>query len=605
MPSTTVKLPAGSGSGGVLAAGVSGTVVYPGQDAVSHDELAQQLSGYVPRLAAAPDPTAIPTYVDTSVTPNVVKTWNGTAWTLVGGAAVDLLGSRGTIAASQTALASKGGAFAAFGDMLDSMVDGYEGAVLACLHVVGPSTANDNSVQTGAVTPMAYPHLMALALAAAHPEATVLFKAWDNTTCAPAARQQIQLGTGNGGGRVYYPSGIHYGEYLSYPSTFPDGSSRIVNGDHLCGVEISCDPTGVRGARVMTLMAVYGPTNAIGDNVEWLNLNGDDTLLYKWVDVNGAQHSATSTAPLPIVSGQPIVVVAAMDVDNGLGGYTITFYYSTTGADGLFTQLGTPISTTTGGPTSITQTNPRELVLGAQNPNPPIAGSGGVSPAVEFVGNFHEVLYCTGTDPNSQRRVYTFPPMLQSWIRQPYGAGELLHGAPVIIILGYGWGGHSIFDFETESHNWDGYWTGSDNAAATGQDNHGMMTPDFGQTVVLLAPTHNEGTRYSEDYIRVLEAWWAKTRNRLPNVALAVMAENTKITPALDAPGGARRSGLVVAWGARQGATCIDLRSLFRAQSNWSYTQPSALINADGTHPDQAGQNLILALLDYLIAGRY
>lgn len=48
MPSTTVKLPAGSGGGGVLAAGVSGTVVYPGQDAVSHDELMQRLSGFAP-----------------------------------------------------------------------------------------------------------------------------------------------------------------------------------------------------------------------------------------------------------------------------------------------------------------------------------------------------------------------------------------------------------------------------------------------------------------------------------------------------------------------------------------------------------------------------
>lgn len=64
----------------------------------------------------------------------------------------------------------------------------------------------------------------------------------------------------------------------------------------------------------------------------------------------GAVLERTATADLPVAAGQRLAVRTTLDVNNGSGGHTVTFYWAPTLA-GPWTQLGTPV--VTAGTTSI------------------------------------------------------------------------------------------------------------------------------------------------------------------------------------------------------------------------------------------------------------
>ncbi len=65
-----------------------------------------------------------------------------------------------------------------------------------------------------------------------------------------------------------------------------------------------------------------------------------------WSDVS-TSHNITSTDVVPTAGPGRLSIRATLDVDNGAGGHTVTFYTSTTaGTAGAWTQLGDPVVTT-------------------------------------------------------------------------------------------------------------------------------------------------------------------------------------------------------------------------------------------------------------------
>ncbi|HEY9659617.1 MAG TPA: hypothetical protein V6C65_14250 [Allocoleopsis sp.] len=91
-----------------------------------------------------------------------------------------------------------------------------------------------------------------------------------------------------------------------------------------------------------------------GNNRSWkLVLNAEGTLTLYWSSAGtlATVLTATSTAYVPTPTSGRKAVRATLDVNNGSGGYTVTFYTSDT-ISGTWTQLGDAV-VTTGGTTSI------------------------------------------------------------------------------------------------------------------------------------------------------------------------------------------------------------------------------------------------------------
>jgi hypothetical protein len=94
---------------------------------------------------------------------------------------------------------------------------------------------------------------------------------------------------------------------------------------------------------------------------------------------------------VPVADGGRLQVRATLDVNNGAGGHTATFYYRTDTSLDLesnqgWTQLGSPVAT--GGITSI-GANGTQLVLGAD--------SDGIGN--HFAGRYHQALVTAGFNP--------------------------------------------------------------------------------------------------------------------------------------------------------------------------------------------------------------
>lgn len=132
----------------------------------------------------------------------------------------------------------------------------------------------------------------------------------------------------------------------TYAST-PDNAVLDITGDIdlRCEVELPVWPP-VAAPR---LIAKYGVT---GNQASYqLRINSDGKLHLSWSTTGnptGAPGRA-STIPLPATAGETIGVRATLDVNDGAGNHTVTFYYSTNWT--VWTQLGAPV--VTAGTTSI------------------------------------------------------------------------------------------------------------------------------------------------------------------------------------------------------------------------------------------------------------
>ncbi len=134
----------------------------------------------------------------------------------------------------------------------------------------------------------------------------------------------------------------------------PDSAALSVTGDLDIRIEVDLEDwyestTGIDGNPFATELC--GKWVNTGNQGSWiLALIGDAKPTLYWSNDGSAQLAVESANSVPVPGNGRMAVRATLDVNNGSGGYTVTFYYSDS-ISGSWTQLDQTV--TTGGTTSI------------------------------------------------------------------------------------------------------------------------------------------------------------------------------------------------------------------------------------------------------------
>jgi hypothetical protein len=144
---------------------------------------------------------------------------------------------------------------------------------------------------------------------------------------------------------------------VSVAATTPDGAAVSITGD----IDIRYDGNAAGWSPNMRLVSKYPLDNTTAGQRSYKLTVGSTGLLYFWWSTDGtAELFAASTVPVPVQRGR-LAVRCTVDVNNGAGGRTITFYTAPTMA-GSWTQLGDPVVQV--GTTSIfDSTSPLQVVM--------------------------------------------------------------------------------------------------------------------------------------------------------------------------------------------------------------------------------------------------
>lgn len=131
-----------------------------------------------------------------------------------------------------------------------------------------------------------------------------------------------------------------------YAST-PDNAVLDIVGD--IDLRIECAPFDTTPAVAYTLISKWLPPANLS-YLFYLETTGVLVIAWSTTGVAGTIAALNSTVSVPVPGGK-LAYRVTLDVDNGAGGKTATFYTSTTGVNGTWTQLGATV--TTAGTTSI------------------------------------------------------------------------------------------------------------------------------------------------------------------------------------------------------------------------------------------------------------
>ncbi|MDX2705797.1 hypothetical protein PV350_23475 [Streptomyces sp. PA03-6a] len=159
-------------------------------------------------------------------------------------------------------------------------------------------------------------------------------------------------------------------------ATTPDHSSLDITGDLDVRLDAALDDWGE-----LATIELMGKEEATGDQRSWGLWVSNGFLFFEWSSDGTAAtiKNIASTARVPSSGVNRLSVRITLDVNNGSGGHTATFYTGTGGVGGSWTQLGDPVVGT--GTTSIfassaplhvgaindmNNTNPRGMIYAAQ-----------------------------------------------------------------------------------------------------------------------------------------------------------------------------------------------------------------------------------------------
>ncbi len=181
--------------------------------------------------------------------------------------------------------------------------------------------------------------------------------------CAPTALLYNRVAWNSIGSALSLP-----GVSGSYAST-PDNAALDIVGDIDLRIDLAL--TDWTPAVLQDFIAKW---NDATQNAYLFRLNSITGLLELVWSTTGADFPAASaTVPVPIADGGRLTIRVTLDVNNGAGGRTITFYTAPT-IDGPWTQLGVPV--VQAGVTSIFSST-MQLEVGARNfgATEPVAGT--------------------------------------------------------------------------------------------------------------------------------------------------------------------------------------------------------------------------------------
>ena len=226
----------------------------------------------------------------------------------------------------------------------------------SCLLALGDSTGNDNDE---------WFYLLGQWLASRLSSHTIKYRIWDQVTeTYPLTSTPIQVGLS---GMAY--ADIQGGHYVSANSS----ASLNVVGDLEVIANVRINSLSYTG----TIISKMGASGNYG----WqLNIGTDNKIYLSWSNDGTALITSKATVVIPYSLGSDMWFKATLDVDNGTGGNTVTFYSSVDGDS--WTQMGSPVIKV--GTTSIFA-NTGALELGA--------GAGGTN---NIVGRFYSGIIKNG-----------------------------------------------------------------------------------------------------------------------------------------------------------------------------------------------------------------
>ncbi|NUS78457.1 MAG: hypothetical protein HOV70_19975 [Streptomyces sp.] len=132
------------------------------------------------------------------------------------------------------------------------------------------------------------------------------------------------------------------GQVGDYAST-PDVAALDITGDIDIRVDatlfnwVDGTPVGLDTVELLAKLAVAAGSKS------WFFATRNDRLYFEWSADGTNVLSASSTVLFPLPASGHAAVRVTLDVDNGAGGNTVTFYTAPSGVSGPWTQLGDPI----------------------------------------------------------------------------------------------------------------------------------------------------------------------------------------------------------------------------------------------------------------------
>lgn len=170
------------------------------------------------------------------------------------------------------------------------------------------------------------------------------------------------------------PAGLHLTGNSGSTASTPNAAALQITGD-VCLIADATVDAWVSGTPSGANDYFGGKYNSATDNRSYaMRLDSTGQLQFLWSTAGTVAITRTATAmPVPIAGR--LAVAATLDVDNGAGGHTVTFYTAPTAA-GPWTQLGAPVITA--GATSVFNSGVNaDLIVGAID-----AGAAGLMPGV-------------------------------------------------------------------------------------------------------------------------------------------------------------------------------------------------------------------------------
>ncbi|NEA67554.1 hypothetical protein [Streptomyces sp. SID12488] len=123
----------------------------------------------------------------------------------------------------------------------------------------------------------------------------------------------------------------------------PDTAALDITGDLDVRVDATLSNWTDYAAGSGSTTQLVGKLGFAGGSKSWFLGTRNRALYFEWSADGTATLSASSTLPFPNTASGRLAVRVTLDVDNGSGGRTVTFYTAPSGTSGPWTQFGSPV----------------------------------------------------------------------------------------------------------------------------------------------------------------------------------------------------------------------------------------------------------------------
>lgn len=547
---------------------------------------------------------------------------------------------------------TRAGAFAGLSRWLRAMsvkpISGTAGLTIAT-----DSTGTDTSAGDGT----GWPTILAAAIAATYGDITVRFRRFDWQTTsrmlAPTVIKESSLG------RPKYAIGTNPSNFLSVPygrSGLAGAGTILTSNEVDLRVKLDAKLADINGQTIQ-LISNYGPGSTAAERGIEMYLGTTQTLSVRTA-VGGTSFTLNSDTALTWVDDTPIWLRAVLIKNNGTGGRTAKFYYSTNDGS-TWTQLGADVVQNTGtigtinsptwnweigcrggGLTWTLQINGSptggnyqieffpdnaSYIIGTTYQTANIAydaDAATVQAAIRAVTGHAAFATATVTGTTTKTVTFTSP------VRFARTTNTFTGGTTPAAGLSGAWGIRKINVYEVEIRDgidgaiygptnvwdWDvspsrvGYsggpmldivnfaWSGHSLQNFLVQPYQNIAAVNRSQLAFILALSHNENQVKGAEWTALLDSFQTAMKARLPHAAFAATTENPQTTVSTVDQFQAARSAQLAGWAARNGWTVIDLFTAFVEDPRWVNSDGGDLLN-DDRHPSHLAHETVIAPL--------